>query len=308
MNHMSKKYIKLSESQFNNFIIESVLSVINEIGHKTSKKRINENYKPKLLRESQESKSQSEAIKLVMNKFNWNYDKANEFVRISLRNDLPSLRDKNIGKFTLGVTRMFCDGQLNDARTISNLNSTLKLLSAHLNEYDRNLNNLSAQELISKFEKTRNDNMENEKNEINSMQFSGQSDYRIIPINSFEEAKEYYKYTNPNSPWCLTYMEDMFDSYTSNGINQIYFCLRDGFENVEPVKGENCPLDEYGLSMISVIVNENGELVYCTSRWNHDNGGNDSVMNAKELSQVIGVNFYTVFNLTPAYPSEKSPI
>ena len=153
MNHMSKKYIKLSESQFNNFIIESVLSVINEMGYKTSKKRINENCKPKLLRESQEAKSQSEAIKLVMNKFNWDYDKANEFVRISLRNDLPSLRDKNIGKFTLGVTRMFCDGQLNDARTISNLNSTLKLMSAHLNEYDRNLNNLSAQELISRFEK-----------------------------------------------------------------------------------------------------------------------------------------------------------
>ena len=48
----------------------------------------------------------------------------------------------------------------------------------------------------------------------------------------------------------------MYDSYTCNGINQIYFCLRNGFENVKPIVGKGCPLDEYGLSMISVIVNE----------------------------------------------------
>jgi hypothetical protein len=90
-------------------------------------------------------------------------------------------------------------------------------------------------------------------------------------------------------------MENMYDSYTCDGINQIYFCLKHGFEDIKQIKGENAPLDEYGLSMLSVIVNEEGELAYCTTRWNHDNGGNDSAMNAVEISKVVNVNFYEVF-------------
>lgn len=87
----------------------------------------------------------------------------------------------------------------------------------------------------------------------------------------------------------------MFDTYTKDGINQIYFCLQDGFENVPIQVGDKAPLDEYGLSMLSIIVDENGELAYCTTRWNHKNGGSDSAMSAKEVSQVVGVHFYNTF-------------
>ena len=247
-----------------------------------------------LLTESQESESQKSAIKLVMDRFGWDKERANHFVRIDLRNDITSLRDKQIGKFTLGVTRMYVDGELNDANTISDINATLKLLSAHLNEYDRNLNGLSADELISKFKKVRENNVENEKREISKIKF-GVSDYEIVKIDSFSDAKKYYKYTNPSSRWCLTHMKDMYNSYTCNGINQIYFCLRNGFENIKPTVGENTPLDEYGLSMLSIIVNENGELAYCTCRWNHDNGGSDDIMNAVEISKVVNVDFYETF-------------
>ena len=246
------------------------------------------------INESQESKSQSAAIKLVMDRFGWDHQKADKFVREDLRNDITSLRDKNIAKFTLGVTRMYCDGELKDTSIISNLNATLKLLSAHLNEYDRNLNGLSAEELISKFKQTRQNNISKEKQEINRMKF-GVSDYEIVKIDTFEDAKKYYKYTNPKSRWCLTHMEDMYDNYTYNGINQIYFCLKHGFEDVKQIKGENAPLDEYGLSMLSIIVNEEGELAYCTTRWNHSNGGNDSAMDAVEISKVVNVNFYETF-------------
>ena len=270
----NKQLIRLTENDLYNIINESVKTLIIE---------------------SQESKSQSDAIKYLMQKMNWDKERANNFVRNDLRQDITALRDKNIAKFTLGVTRMFCDRQLSDARILSNLNATLKLLSAHLNEYDRNLNGLSAQELIDRFAQTRQYNVSAEKVEIDSMDFSQGSKYQIVPINSFEEAQNYYEYTNPNSRWCLTHMDDMFDSYTCNGINQIYFCLRKGFESEPCEVGENAPLDDYGLSMLSIIVNENGELAYCTTRWNHDNGGSDSSMSAKEVSQVVGVNFYQVF-------------
>jgi len=247
-----------------------------------------------LINESQESKSQSEAIKLVMDTWGWNHAKADKFIRVDLRNDITPLRDKQIGKFTLGVTRMYLNNEITDARSISDINATLKLLTAHLNEYDRNLNGLSAEELISKFKQARENNVKKEKQEINRIKF-GVSDYEIVKIDSFNDAKKYYNYTNPNSRWCLTYMEDMYSSYTCDGINQIYFCLRHGFEDVKPIVGKNAPLDEYGLSMLSIILNEEGELDYCTTRWNHANGGDDSAMDAVEISKVVNVNFYETF-------------
>jgi hypothetical protein len=229
-----------------------------------------------------------------MQNMNWDKERANHFVRVDLRNTFTPLKDKQIGKFTFGVTRMYIDGELKDANTISNLNATLKLLSAHLNEYDRNLNGLSADELISKFKKVRENNVEMEKREISKMKF-GVSEYEIVKIDSFNDAKKYYRYTNPNSRWCLTHMEDQYDNYTCNGINQIYFCLRNGFKKVKPIVGDGVPLDNYGLSMLSIIVNENGELAYSTCRWNHDNNGSDSVMDAVEISRVVNVDFYEVF-------------
>ena len=248
-----------------------------------------------LLMESQESDSQKLAIRYIMENLKWDKERADYFVRKTLRDRITPLRNKRIAKFTLGVTRMWFNGELDDDNTVSSFNATLPLLSAHINEYDKDLNGITARELIRRFVQVRQDNMNNERAEIETMDFSQGSNYQIHKIDSFEEAQKYYEYTNPNSRWCLTYMENMYDNYTRNGINQMYFCLRNGFEDVPQQVGENCPLDEYGLSMLSIIVDETGGLAYCTTRWNHENGGNDNAMNAKEISQVVGANFYQVF-------------
>ena len=122
-----------------------------------------------------------------------------------------------------------------------------------------------------------------------------------MKINSFEEAKPFYKYTNPNSRWCLTHMENMFDTYTNHGNNTLYFAYKKGFENIKPIPQSNSPLDKYGLSLLSIIMSpdygDGGSLAYCTCRWNHDNGGSDSVMNAQQLSNVLGG---SVFSLCPS--------
>lgn len=246
-----------------------------------------------LLTESQESKSISAAKKLVMQRLGYDEQQADKFVRMDLRQDLPTLRTPEGGKFILGVARMYCDNELTDANTIGNLNTTLKYVAseAHINEYDRNLNGMSVQDLIQRFAKNVEMDLENDRNEVGSMQFNDTSDYDIVRIDSFEQASEYGDYTS----WCVTHDERMFDSYTHGGVNQFYFCLRNGFEQVPEEEGEGCPLDEYGLSMIAVCVNEHGGLNACTCRWNHDNGGNDNIMTTKEISEVIGMNFYKVF-------------
>ena len=275
--------------KFNDFIKESDNS-LDLIKARTNFYSINE---------SQESASQHAAIKLLIDKLGWDKEKANTFIRKDLRDKITPLRDKQIGKFTLGITRMYINGEFNlddDGAAIrSNLIATLELLSNHLNEYDRNLNGLTSTELISKFENIRENIIEKEKREIKKLKLDV-SDYEIIKIDSYNDAKKYYEYTNPHSRWCITHMENMYDNYTSHGLNQIYFCLKKGFEDIKPIVGENAPLDEYGLSMLSIIVNENGELTYCTSRWNHDNGGSDKVLkNGVEISKVVNVDFYEVF-------------
>ena len=246
-----------------------------------------------ILTESQESKSIDAAKKLYMQRTGCSREEADEFVRITLRNDLPILRNPNAAKFILGVTRMFLDRQITDQMTISQLNTTLEYVSsdAHINEYDRNLNGMSAQDLIQRFAKAVSDDFEKNKSDINSMNFEGKSQYNIVRIDSFEQAQQYGQYTS----WCVTHYRNMFDSYTNDGLGQFYFCLRNGFENEKAVKGENCPLDNYGLSMIAVSVDGNGRLNTCTCRWNHDNGGNDSIMDPKQISEVIGMNFYQTF-------------
>jgi hypothetical protein len=73
----------------------------------------------------------------------------------------------------------------------------------------------------------------------------------------------------------------MYQSYTKNGLGRFYFCLKPRFEKVERIEGEDCPMDDYGKSMIAISVNDDGSLNTCTCRWNHDNGGNDNMMDTK---------------------------
>lgn len=245
-----------------------------------------------VINEDQTSKSIDQAKQLYMQRTGKSSEDADNFVRVALRNDLPILRGKEGSKFILGVTRMFLDGELRDERTINNLNKTLKLIaSGHREEYNRDLNGESAQSLIQRFSDSIKQLDDKDRETVGNEQYVENNLYNIVPINSFEEASRYSEYTT----WCVTHQEEMFDSYTGNGVNQFYFCLRDGYQNVEKVKGENCPLDDYGLSMVAVSVDENGALHTCTCRWNHDNGGNDSIMDTKQISMLIGRNFYEVF-------------
>ena len=77
--------------------------------------------------------------------------------------------------------------------------------------------------------------------------------------------------------------------------------MRDGFENEKPPTDNKTPLDSYALSMLAIIVDNNGDL-NCTTRWNHY-GGN-MALDELEISKLIGRNFYEVFK--PNNFSEKA--
>ena len=211
-----------------------------------------------------------------------------------MQHDIPNVRMSNC-KYFLGVTRMIMERQLTNGESIMKLNSILKYINndESLNSsFDRNLNGLTFEKLSEQMSEGMEQAYKSERERFSSTDFGDRNtSYNIVKINNFKEASEYGMYTS----WCVTHSKEAFDSYTSNGICVFYFCLKDGFESIPEKIGENCPLDEYGLSMLAVCVDENGECNSITCRWNDSNGGNGNIMSTEELSRLLGVNFYEVF-------------
>ena len=249
--------------------------------------------KHQILTEGRQAKNRNAAKNYIMQQLGYSESEAMRFIG-KLKVRIPSVRLQQ-EKFLLGVARLFIDWELSvdDYFKCTNFNQTLKLIAsdAHVNEYDNNLNGMSADALINRFADVRVGEVSKRKELMGGKQYNRNNDYTIVPINSYDEATKYAKYND----WCVTYSEQMFDDKTCHGAGRFYFCLRNGFENVPKKVGPNAPLDAYGLSMIAVSITMEGEPNSITCRWNHDNGGSDSVMDDEQLSDLLGVNFYNVF-------------
>ena len=246
-----------------------------------------------LITENAKNNNMKSARRYLEEKLGWNNEQIMDFFG-KMQHDIPNVRMNNC-KYFLGVTRMIMEKQLTDGESIMKLNSILKYINndESLNSsFDRNLNGLTFEKLSEQTTEGMEQAYKSERERLGSTDFGERNtSYNIVKINDFEEASEYSKFTS----WCVTHDDEAFDSYTNNGICVFYFCLKDGFESIPEKIGENCPLDEYGLSMLAVCVDENGECNSITCRWNDNNGGNGNIMSTEELSRLLGVNFYEVF-------------
>lgn len=218
----------------------------------------------------------------------------NEQMRIigSIKHDIPNLRLDN-SKFVLGALRLYYDNQLSDAQSIGALDKALKYIhmGGHKDEYDENLNGKSVEELSEMFRDIAKQYSDSDRQRSANQQFSGGSKYAIIPIDSYQEAQKYSRYTS----WCVTQSDTAFDNYTAQG-QKFYFCLINGFESVRE-NDDGAPLNEYGLSMISVLVDCHGDLERVTTRYNHDYNGenNPGLESPEQLEKVLNVPFYQTF-------------
>ncbi len=231
------------------------------------------------------------------------YDNPSEIIK-AVKHDFSELEhsERPAYKFLYGVCRMYVDRELQNANDISTMNSMLKIISVepHLSEYDHNLNGLNKEEIFQRFLPIQKKETEDEINFVKRMKFTGESDYEIVKIDSYQDASRYKKYTS----WCVTQNNSHFESYSCDGINQFYFCLKKGFENVKK-DNKDAPLNEYGLSMISVCVDYNGMPLYVTTRYNHEFDGenNENLCSPRQVSEVINMNFFEVFK--PSKKGEK---
>jgi hypothetical protein len=75
---------------------------------------------------------------------------------------------------------------------MNKLNKILKILcTAHADEYDNNFNGISFDELDEKFSSAVKKELDSDKEEIDKVNLIKKEDYKIIPIDSFEDASKY---------------------------------------------------------------------------------------------------------------------
>lgn len=133
-------------------------------------------------------------------------------------------------------------------------------------------------------------------------------DYEILFDIDFKTANKIGNLSNPSGKLCYTQSEKTWNQYTKDDFNTVYVLLKKDYDKIPaehngvneydflPEDG----YDEYGLSMIFIFVDGEGNLAYCNTRWNH--GANygpgksvDHALNESDISKIIGANFYGMF-------------
>lgn len=124
--------------------------------------------------------------------------------------------------------------------------------------------------------------------------------YEIIEIHNQEEAKKYGQFSCSTSILCYTTHEEKWKEFTGKGVNKVYLILNKNWKNIPEEFGENNPYDDYGLSMIFLFINPNGNIAYSNTRWNHrtkEHVSNvDHSFTKQQISELLGgVNFNSIF-------------
>ena len=205
---------------------------------------------------------------------------------------VPGLARISFKELGLDMTRLIDENNYpQEIGTLKNLVRFIECTSELNEKFDEDLNGLSYFELYDKINPMRKTANRLNQERLSSLKLKN-TNYRIIPINSQKEASRYRRYTS----WCITTMIDQWENYTRFG-RRFYFLLKDGFENVprpsDPA-AVGAPFDEYGLSMISVLVDMEGEPAYVTTRYNHEFNGenNPDLYTAEQVQNITGINFY----------------
>ena len=100
--------------------------------------------------------------------------------------------------------------------------------------------------------------------------------YKIIPFMSYEDLHEKFGGNatgyDGESEWCHTNGQSTYETWTDNYTKFFFVIAKDNWENIKPKdnprRNDNA-YDEYGLSLMAILVSIKGQLLNCTLRWNH---------------------------------------
>lgn len=223
--------------------------------------------------------------------------KLKDYLRLSIMKTFEINRGKGPIRFMRGITRILCGDRdisffnihRKNENNLTKFKQVVQYLYSNNIEMDGDFNGMSFSELYKAVGKDMRISNYVEYNKIRRESESLKKvygEYVVKPMYSYNDTSKYEGYNE----WCVTYSIGNYTTYTNDG-SQFFFCLKNGFENVPKRMGEDCPLDEYGLSMVSVLVYPNGTAKRVTTRWNHDNDGEDhpDFRTLEDVENILGI-------------------
>ena len=163
------------------------------------------------------------------------------------------------------------------------------------------------------------------KDELSKMNFTS-SNYELVPIDSFEEFNSKFggRLTGDGSSdsyaggggtaWCHTNNESTYNDWINRygGKNKFFVLMNKNFKDIPFNPKTNIEMqgkDEYGNSLIAILVDKYGNLVNATLRCNHERripNPDNQYKTYAELSKVVGFNVEEKINELMDF--EESPI
>ena len=207
----------------------------------------------------------------------------------------------DIKKYLKGIARMcvnYANGDPNLAKEF--LNDSIDTFDTYLNyvkevrkkqdnptKFDSDfMNKISYQEVKDFAEKYQKELDKKSKDELSKMEFDS-SNYELVPINSYEEFHSKFggRLTGDGSSdkaagrggtaWCHANGEDTYNSWINRdkGGNKFFVLMNKDFKDIpfnEKTNEELVGKDDYGNSLIAILVDRYGNLKYATLRCNHE--------------------------------------
>jgi hypothetical protein len=290
--------MRLNINELKYIINESSKMLLTELSNDAIEnmfKRLLPEYVPLMNKPLSELVDYIKKLSISSSDFNdYGHYKLKDWMRLRLLKDFNT-RNQSANKMLRGIIRISCGNEISRFSSMTEEQAkkykAFTVLVANLLKHgialNEDLNGMSFGELMRKYGVYgKMDSFNAWKLKASSNGEENRSQYRVIPIHSYEEARTYYN----NCAWCVVQDSSYFEDYTMDG-SQFFFCLKDGYQDIPKKVGRFCPLDEYGLSMVAVLIFPNGNVKSITTRWNHEHGGenNDRLRTLEQVEQVMGI-------------------
>jgi len=230
----------------------------------------------------------------------------------------PKLRSSQIMRLEPAFVRMAFDAGFQQGRNdskrlnrIRNIIWQMYHMSKKSQEEARFISNIPIDVTFEKLNDIYGKQIDNdnsaETERINNTVYVANNNYRIIGPIDFDTARKYAEYSgdmeHASTKICYGMFHSTWEDYTDSDNYNVYVILKNGWNNLKPIHDDESKsgYDTYGLSMIFVIVDDDGGLAYCNTRWNHIARYNvgrsvDNALSREEISSLIGMNFMQTFH------------
>ena len=265
-----------------------------------------------------------QAVKIISNSGLFDEETSTKIIDGLFRQDIHAFNHAPawLEKYLKGIARMlvqYCDGDKSKAQQFltecpSEFEYYLTWVKQNREKIGNSLddefvNNLTYEQVKEKNNKIRDEIDAKSKDELSKMKFSNSSDYTLVPIDSYEQMHKLYgghwtgdgtdeegEYAgHGGTSWCHTNSKNTYANWTKGG-HRFFVLQHNNWKDIpfnEKTNKEMSGKDDYGNSLIAILVNKYGKLNNATLRCNHvgvSSSADNQYNSYAELSKIAGFN------------------